>query len=182
MRISGSPPLRSSDASACSSALSLCESTRRPVTSRPHAAALTNSDGLRPTCARQSPRLELVADQPVARRGIRNAQQRFGEAHERDAFARIERELEHQRVDAARLAAFRAHAFREAPRDVLRGLQRRRRHLRLGQERRDGGRFVAAVVARDARPQRLEARRGEFCVRRKVRIAHKQKDHDTVNE
>ena len=125
---------------------------------------------------------QLVADQQVARRGIRNAQQRFREAHERDAFARIERELEHQRVDAARLAAFRAHAFREAPRDVLRGLQRRRRHLRLGQERRDGGRFVAAVVARDARPQRLEARRGEICVRRKVRIAHEQKDHDIVNE
>ncbi len=101
MRISGSPPLRSSEASERSSAPSLRVSTSLPVTSNPHAAALTNSDGEAPTCARQSPRLDLVADQAVARRGVRDAQQRLGEAHQRDALAAVERELEHQRVDAA---------------------------------------------------------------------------------
>ena len=93
---------------------------------------------------------QLVADQQVARRGIRDAQQRLGEAHERDALARIERELEHQRVDAARPVPLCAHAFREASRRVLRGPQCRRRHVCVGQQRSDCAGFVAAIVERDA--------------------------------
>ena len=75
MRISGSPPLRSSDASACSSAPSLRVSTSLPVTRSPHAAALTNSDGDTPTCARQSPRpiLSRMSRSRVAASGMRKS-------------------------------------------------------------------------------------------------------------
>ena len=75
LRISGSPPLRNSDASACSSVPSLRESTSLPVTSSPHAAALTNSDGLRPTCARQSPWpiLSRIRRSRVAASGMRSS-------------------------------------------------------------------------------------------------------------
>ncbi len=75
-------------------------------------------------------RSDLVADQPIARGRVRNPQQRLGEAHERDPFARIERELEHQRIDAARLVAFRAHGLRKCRRQRLRGAQRAPRTAR----------------------------------------------------
>jgi hypothetical protein len=93
--------LRSSEAKACSIAESLRESTSLPVTRSPHAAAFTNSDGLRPMCERQSPCaiLSRIRRSRVAASG--NAQQRFRQAHQRDAFTRLEREFEHQRVDAA---------------------------------------------------------------------------------
>ena len=69
---------------------------------------------------------DLVADQAIARRCVRDAQQRLGDAHERDALAAVERELEHQRVDAARLRALGAHRFGES----------RRLRLRLGESSR----------------------------------------------
>ncbi|CAE6942795.1 hypothetical protein R69927_07776 [Paraburkholderia domus] len=47
---------------------------------------------------------DLVADQRVTRGAIRNAQQRFGEAHQRDAFLARQRELVDQPFDAAALA------------------------------------------------------------------------------
>ena len=74
-RISGSPPLRRSEVTAASSAESLRESTSWPLTSNPHAAALTNSDGLLPTCARQSPRpiLSRINRSRVAGSGMRNS-------------------------------------------------------------------------------------------------------------
>ena len=146
MRISGSPPLRSSDASACSSVPSLRESTSLPVTSSPHAAALTNSDGLRPTCGAPVALRELVADQPVARCRIRDAQQRLGEAHERDAFARIERELEHQGIHAARLVPRGANAFGKPGRKSLDLRQQPGRRGCFVQERDERGRFLAPVV------------------------------------
>ena len=49
-----------------------------------------------PVAARQ-----LVGDQPVGRFGIGNAQQRFGEAHEHDAFLRRQRVFLHEGIDAA---------------------------------------------------------------------------------
>ena len=67
---------------------------------------------------------DLVADQAVARRDVGNAQQRLGETHQRDAFARIERELEHQRVDAGGTGARGAHPLRERRGQLLRRLQR----------------------------------------------------------
>ena len=74
-RISGSPPLRTSDANAVSSVPSLRESTILPVTSRPHAAALTNSDGDAPTCVDQSPLLILsrIRRSRVAASGMRSS-------------------------------------------------------------------------------------------------------------
>lgn len=49
-------------------------------------AALTGTDGLRPA----SPR-DLVADGRIARGRVRNAQERFRQVHEREAFSRRER-------------------------------------------------------------------------------------------
>ena len=65
---------------------------------------------------------DLVADQPIARGRVRNAQERLGDAHQRDALAAVERELQHQCVNATGLRALRAHRFSE-PRRV--GLGRR---------------------------------------------------------
>ncbi len=50
-------------------------STSLPVTSSPHAAAFTNSDGLRPTCARQSPWpiLSRMRRSRVAASGMRSS-------------------------------------------------------------------------------------------------------------
>ncbi len=47
---------------------------------------------------------ELVRDEPVRRVGIGNAQQRFGEAHQHDAFAGRQVVRAQQRVDAAGLS------------------------------------------------------------------------------
>ena len=156
MRISGSPPLRSSEASACSSVPSLRVSTIFPVTSRPHAAALTNSDGDAPTCVDQSPAADLVADQPVARGRIRDAQQRLGEAHQRDAFAAVERELEHQRIDAAGVRALGAHRRGKRRRQRLRPRELVRREARFGDQRADGLTLVGPVGGGDALAQRRE--------------------------
>ncbi len=46
---------------------------------------------------------DLVADQRVARRGVGNAQQRFGEAHQRHAFLARKRVFVHQTFDAGAL-------------------------------------------------------------------------------
>ena len=72
-------------------------------------AALTNSDGLCPRWARQSPGADLVADQRVAGCGVGDAQQRLGEAHQRHALLARQRIFLDQPLDAAgaraRLAA-----------------------------------------------------------------------------
>jgi hypothetical protein len=74
-RTSGSPPRRSSRASALPSPSSLWVAVSLPVSSRPQVAALTNSDGLRPRCARQSPRpiLSRMSASRVAASGVRSS-------------------------------------------------------------------------------------------------------------
>jgi len=80
-------------------ALSLLVEVSLPVSTRPQAAALTNSG--RAADVRLPVALaDLVADQGVARGAVRNAQQRFGQAHERHAFLAGERKLLHQRGHA----------------------------------------------------------------------------------
>jgi len=96
---------------------------------------------------------DLVADQPVARGGIGNAQQRFGEAHQRDAFARVEREFQHQRVDAAGRAARCAYALRERRGKALGRGQRLRRQCSFRQQRLDRCGFVDAIRGGDSRGQ-----------------------------
>ncbi len=97
---------------------------------------------------------DLVADQAVARGGVGNAQQRFRQAHQRDAFARLEREFEHQRVDAAGRRARCAHAFGQRRGELLRRREFGRRKTGLAGQCEDRAGLVAAVVRRDAFAQR----------------------------
>ncbi len=65
---------------------------------------------------------DLVANQRVARGRVRNPQQRFGQAHQRHAFLRAERELLEQPLDQAgstAIAAALAHAARDPQRQCL---------------------------------------------------------------
>ena len=55
---------------------------------------------------------ELVADQPVARLVVRDAQKRLGKAHQRHALGRREGEFLHQRFDAEGVTALGPH-FRD---------------------------------------------------------------------
>ncbi len=68
---------------------------------------------------------ELVADQPIDRVGIGNAQERLGEAHQRDALAARQREFVEEGVDAAFAVALTPRFEHEAAR--RRGDPRRRR-------------------------------------------------------
>ena len=99
---------------------------------------------------------KLVADQPVARPGVRNAQQRLGEAHQRDALAAVERGLEHQRVDAARLRARRTHRRRQRCRRRLRPGELVRREAGFGEQCPYRLALVGAVERGDALAQRRE--------------------------
>src|SRR5271155_149342 len=96
-RMIGSPLRAMRRVSAADKPCSLVVVTSRPVSTRPQVAALTNSDGLWPRCARQ-----FVSDQGVAGSGVGNAQQRLGEAHQRHALLTGERIFVDQAVDAAR--------------------------------------------------------------------------------
>ena len=158
LRINGSPPLRNRELTAASSAESLRESTSCPVTSSPQAAALTNSDGLRPMCARQSPPpiLSRIRRSRVATSGI--AQQRLGEAHQGDAFARIERKLEHQRVDARGAGARRAHALARATWPAAASHPAPGARTRLREQRLHGRRFVGTMKGRDSRARWVRQR------------------------
>ena len=74
LRTSGSPPLAVMRLRDASSPDSLCVSTSLPVTTSPHAAALTNRDGLLPRCACQSPprSLSRISASRVAASGMRS--------------------------------------------------------------------------------------------------------------
>ena len=74
-RISGSPPLPITRVRAAERVFSLDVLVSLPVSTRPQAAALTNSEGERPTCARQSPRLILsrISASRVALSGMRSS-------------------------------------------------------------------------------------------------------------
>src|SRR5256885_12689447 len=73
-RISGSPPLPITRVSADDRFFSLLVDVSLPVSTRPQAAAFTNSEGERPTWARQSPLLILsrISASRVARSGMRS--------------------------------------------------------------------------------------------------------------
>ena len=75
LRIKGSPPRPMRRVRAWPSEASLVVVVSRPVTTRPQVAALTKSDGLRPTWARQSPPaiLSRMSASRVARSGMRSS-------------------------------------------------------------------------------------------------------------
>ena len=75
LRISGSPLRPTTRRSAAPRPDSLCVATSLPVSSRPQAAALTNSEGLAPTCACQSPLpiLSRMSASRVAASGMRSS-------------------------------------------------------------------------------------------------------------
>ena len=73
------------------------------------------------------PLADLVANKPIAGRGVGNSQQRLSQAHQRDAFTAVERKLQHQRVHTAGAAARVAHALGQAP-----GQLPHRRRLGIG--------------------------------------------------
>ena len=110
----------------------------------------------RPDVRRPVAAADLVADQPVARGGIRDAQQRLGEAHQRDALAAVQRELEHQRVDAAGVRARRANRLGQRRRHRLRPGERRRREAGLADQRRQRFALVGPMARSDALAQRSE--------------------------
>ena len=99
---------------------------------------------------------DLVADQAVARGGIGDAQQRLSEAHQGDAFPRIERELEHQRVDTAGAGARSTHTLRERSGQALRRGERWWSEFRLGKEVSHRGGLVGAIHLGDPRAQRVQ--------------------------
>ncbi len=74
-RTTGSPPRAISRVSAWASPASSAVPVSLPVTTRPQVAALTNSDGEWPTCARQSPPpiLSRISASRVARSGMRSS-------------------------------------------------------------------------------------------------------------
>ena len=74
-RMIGSPPRAMSRVSAADRPCSLVVVTSLPVSTRPQVAALTNSDGLWPTWARQSPGASLsrISASRVAASGMRSS-------------------------------------------------------------------------------------------------------------
>ncbi len=92
---------------------------------------------------------ELVGNEPVRRVGIRNAQQRLGEAHQHDAFAGRQVVRAQQRVDAAGVSL--TAADRRDERCGLvpdeRGLRRRQRGAT--DELRERFRLVGEIALRD---------------------------------
>ena len=96
---------------------------------------------------------DLVADQPVARRRIGDAQQRLGETHQRNALAAVERELEHQRVDAAGRRALGPDGFGKRQRELLRCVERSRCETCLIDQRTHRRGFIGAIGLRDPAPE-----------------------------
>ena len=62
---------------------------------------------------------QLVTDQPVCRGRVRNAQQRFGQTHQRHAFLTGQRKLLHQMIDAAGTGTLIAHRLHQLSRQGL---------------------------------------------------------------
>ena len=88
---------------------------------------------------------ELVGDERVARRLVRNAQQRFGKTHQRHAFLAGKGEFVHQRINTARLAAVGAYLRNQTAGERF-GLARfLLAQLRLRQHIGDSFSLIAAV-------------------------------------
>ncbi len=119
---------------------------------------------------------DLVADQRIARRIVGDAQQRLGQAHQRNAFLRRQRELGKQSLHEPFTtdAAF-AQAVREQLRASVDGACPCRLEPRAIEQRRYALRFVGAIRIGDRRPrprlpmhlpqQRSEGRRRSFVER-----------------
>ena len=97
---------------------------------------------------------DLVADQRVARGVVGDAQQGFGQAHQRHAFLRGERELLHELVHAAALGA-RAQGFDQAAGQRGRFGAGRVWQRRLRQQRGDALLLGPAVGGGDRLAQRI---------------------------
>ncbi len=102
---------------------------------------------------------DLVADQRVARRRVRNAQQRLGEAHQRDALVGRQRELAHQRVDASGLDAPFAQRLDEPRRVGADTAERLVAERRRGQQVADAARLRRPRQRVDRASQRRPRRR-----------------------
>ena len=114
-RTSGSPALRVSlrIQPAASDLMAGSSSRMPPVSIRPQVEALTNSDSELPGMRRPVAGGQLLGDQPVRGGIIRNAQQRLGDAHERDALLVRQPELLQERVQERPLVAARPRAFHQ---------------------------------------------------------------------
>ncbi|OIQ81085.1 hypothetical protein GALL_371530 [mine drainage metagenome] len=95
---------------------------------------------------------DLVADQRVARRGVGDAQQRFGQAHQRDAFLARQCVLLQQGLDDA-AALLAAQPLSQRARGVGRCGRQLRRQRRLLDQRGDAFGFGSAVGRGDRRAQ-----------------------------
>ena len=84
------------------------------------AQACANNEFGHAVMMREIPRPETVGEQPVERRVVRHAQQRFRQRHHREPLARGEREFVQEVLDAADPAAPRAHQSEQFSREVLR--------------------------------------------------------------
>ena len=112
-RTSGSPALRVSLRihPAASDLIAGSRSRMPPVSIRPQVEALTNSDSDLPGVRRPIAAGELLGDQAVRGRIVRNPQQRLGDAHERDAFLIRQAEFLQERIEERPLVAARARAL-----------------------------------------------------------------------
>ena len=117
--------LRKPGRSACASSST---STSLPVSIRPQVEALTNRLSDWPSVAGPVGRADLLGDQPVAGLLVGGAQQRLGQAHQRQALAGAEAELLQEALDHALAVggAARLRAPGPRPRRARRRVRRRR--------------------------------------------------------
>ena len=98
---------------------------------------------------------DLVADQLVDGLGVRDAQQRLGEAHQRDAFGRGQRVFVQEGVEPAFAEPFAAHSVDEPARGDGDALARFGGHVGGGEDARIRCRLVlpVGVADRGAQPR-----------------------------
>ncbi len=82
-----------------------------PVSISPQVEALTNRDSDLPGMRRPIAGRQLLGDQPIGGGVVRNAQQRFGDAHEGDALLIRQPEFLQECIEERPLVAPRARAF-----------------------------------------------------------------------
>src|SRR5471032_830652 len=99
LRISGSPPLAMSLPIAELRPVSLLVLTSLPVISRPGRRVDEHRRRFAQVLAPVA-LADLVGDQAVGGGAVGDAQQRFGQAHQRHALFRRQRKFMHQRIDA----------------------------------------------------------------------------------
>ncbi len=97
---------------------------------------------------------DLVADQPVDGLGIGDAQQRLGEAHQRDALGRGQRIFVQKRVEAALAEALAADRVDEAAGGRSDAIARLGRNLGGGEDNRNSRALVLLLGIANRRAQR----------------------------